>query len=69
MFLDGINAEIVGRVIRKNSRTAQFIVISLRKATIKFADHIIGVTQAGDGLSRVFIQSIPSAEVGASGGS
>ena len=69
MFLDGINAEIVGRVIRRNSRTAQFIVISLRKATIKFADHIIGVTQAGDGLSRVFVQSIPTAEVGASGGS
>ncbi len=69
MFLDGINAEIVGRVIKRNSQTAQFIVISLRKATIKFADHIIGVTQAGDGLSRVFIQSIPLAEVSTGGSS
>ncbi len=69
MFLDGINAEIVGRVIKRNSRTAQFIVISLRKATIKFADHIIGVTQAGDGLSRVFLQSLPAAEVSEGAGS
>ena len=69
MFLDGINAEIVGRVIKRNSTTAQFIVVSLRKATLKFADHIIGVTQAGDGLSRVFLQEIPREEVNASAGS
>ncbi len=59
MFLDGVNAEMVGRVIKRNSRTAQFIVISLRKATLKFADYIIGVTQQGDGLSRVFLQKVP----------
>ncbi len=69
MFLDGINAEIVGRVIKRNSATAQFIVVSLRKATLKFADHIIGVTQAGDGLSRVFLQDVPREEVNASAGS
>jgi len=59
MFLDGVNAEMVGRIIKRNSRTAQFIVISLRKATLKFADYVIGVTQQGDGLSRVFSQNIP----------
>jgi chromosome segregation protein len=59
MFLDGVNAEMVGRVIKRNSSTAQFIVISLRKATLKFADYVIGVTQQGDGLSRVFSQQIP----------
>ncbi len=63
MFLDGVNAEIVGRIIKRNSKSAQFIVISLRKATLKFADHIIGVTQQGDGLSRVFIQTLPREEV------
>ncbi len=59
MFLDGINAEMVGRIIKRNSKTAQFIVISLRKATLKFADYIIGVTQQGDGLSKVFLQKVP----------
>ena len=59
MFLDGINAEMVGRIIKRNSKTAQFIVISLRKATLKFADYVIGVTQQGDGLSKVFLQKVP----------
>ncbi len=65
MFLDGVNAEMVGRIIKRNSRTAQFIVISLRKATLKFADYIIGVTQQGDGLSRVFLQKVPEVSEGA----
>ncbi len=65
MFLDGVNAEMVGRIIKRNSRTAQFIVISLRKATLKFADYVIGVTQQGDGLSRVFSQNIPGVSEGA----
>ncbi|ADD09188.1 chromosome segregation protein SMC [Aciduliprofundum boonei T469] len=65
MFLDGMNAEMVGRIIKRNSRTAQFIVISLRKATLKFADYVIGVTQQGDGLSRVFSQNIPGVSEGA----
>ena len=59
MFLDGVNAEIVGRIIKRNSRSAQFIVISLRKATIKFADYVIGVTHKGDGISKVFMQTVP----------
>ncbi len=59
MFLDGVNSEILGRIIKRNSRSAQFIVVSLRKATIKFADYIIGVTNRGDGISRVYPQPIP----------
>ena len=59
MFLDGVNAEIVGRIIKRNSKSAQFIVISLRKATIKFADYVIGVTHKGDGISKVFMQTSP----------
>ncbi len=65
MFLDGVNAEMVGKIIKRNSATAQFIVISLRKATLKFADYVIGVTHRGDGLSRVFIQKVPGVEEGA----
>ncbi len=53
MSLDGMNAEYVGRLLRRNAERAQFIVISLRKVTLKFAHHLFGVTMRGDGCSRV----------------
>ena len=53
MSLDGINAENIGRMLRRNSTKAQFIVISLRKVTLKWAEHLFGVTQRGDGISHV----------------
>jgi chromosome segregation protein len=53
MSLDGMNAEYVGRLLRHNAERAQFIVISLRKVTLKFAHHLYGVTMRGDGCSRV----------------
>ena len=53
MSLDGLNAENVGRMLRHNAERAQFIVISLRKVTLKFASHLYGVTMHGDGCSRV----------------
>ncbi|MGI0053031.1 MAG: hypothetical protein ACREC5_02955, partial [Thermoplasmata archaeon] len=53
MSLDGINAENVGRLLRRNSERAQFVVISLRKVTLKFAHRLFGVTMHGDGCSRV----------------
>jgi chromosome segregation protein len=53
MSLDGMNAEYVGRLLRRNAEKAQFIVISLRKVTLKFAHHLFGVTMRGDGCSRV----------------
>ncbi len=59
MFLDGVNSEILGRIIKRNSNSAQFVVVSLRKSTIKFADYIIGVTNRGDGISRVYLQPVP----------
>ena len=42
--LDAVNAERVARMIKRNSNTAQFVQISLRKITLKEADHIIGVS-------------------------
>ena len=39
--------------MKGHSRKAQFIVVSLRKVTLKEADHIYGVTQAGNGLSQM----------------
>ena len=53
MSLDGMNAEYVGRLLRRNAERAQFVVISLRKVTLKFAHHLYGVTMRGDGCSRV----------------
>jgi len=53
MFLDAVNAEHVARMVRKNSRRAQFVVVSLRKVTLKEADCIYGVTMRADSLSDV----------------
>jgi len=53
MSLDALNAENIGRMLRRNSERAQFIVISLRKVTLKFARQLFGVTMRGDGCSRV----------------
>ncbi|MEM0144465.1 MAG: chromosome segregation protein SMC [Thermoplasmata archaeon] len=54
MFLDVWNAENIGRIMKENSKNAQFIVVSLRKAVLKYADHLIGVTITQDGISKVF---------------
>ncbi len=51
--LDAINAEKVATMIRTNSTSAQFVQVSLRKVTLKEADHIIGVTMQGSGVSDV----------------
>ncbi len=53
MFLDAVNAESVARMVKKNSSTAQFVMISLRKVTLGHADHIYGVTMMGKGVSEV----------------
>jgi len=54
MFLDAVNAENVGRMLKEKSRKSQFIVISLRKPTIKYAEAIIGVTQPKKaGISKI----------------
>ncbi len=54
MFLDVWNAENIARILKENSKNAQFIVVSLRKAVLKYADHMIGVTITQDGISKVF---------------
>ena len=53
MSLDAVKAENLGRMLRRNAERAQFIVISLRKVTLKFAHRLFGVTMHGDGCSRV----------------
>ncbi|MEM4503583.1 MAG: chromosome segregation protein SMC, partial [Archaeoglobaceae archaeon] len=53
MFLDGVNVERVAKMIKKRSKDAQFIVVSLRKPMIENADTVIGVTMGGDNSSIV----------------
>lgn len=55
MFLDGINAENVARAVKRNSTSAQFVQMSLRKVTLKWADHLIGVTMQQSGISDIIM--------------
>jgi len=52
MFLDSVNAEIIGRMVKETADSTQTIVISLRKATLKDADVVYGVA-AIDGVSHM----------------
>jgi len=54
--LDAVNAEKVARMIRRNCSTAQFVQISLRKVSLKEADHLIGVTMTPESLSEVIMR-------------
>ncbi len=48
MFLDGVNVGRVAKMIKKLSKDAQFIVVSLRKPMLEMADAVIGVTRGED---------------------
>lgn len=58
MFLDGANAERTGGLFMQNSKTSQILVVSLRKAMLKYADHVIGVTSFDDENSEVFEKTL-----------
>ncbi|MDG6219832.1 MAG: chromosome segregation protein SMC [Candidatus Thermoplasmatota archaeon] len=51
--LDALNAENLARLIRDDSKLAQFIMISLRKVTLKEADTLYGVMAQSSGFSEV----------------
>lgn len=53
MFLDGVNSDIIGRMVKRKSGQAQFILVSLRKVTLKQADVVYGVTMQREGLSEM----------------
>jgi chromosome segregation protein len=54
--LDAVNAEKVARMIRRNAASAQFLQISLRKVTLKEADHILGMTIGRKGVTEVIMK-------------
>ncbi len=51
--LDAVNSELLAKLVKDNARFAQFIVVSLRKITLKEANDIFGVTQSRPGLSEM----------------
>ena len=61
MFLDEKNAERVAKIISQRASNAQFIVVSLRRITLKHAHHIYGVTM-NNGIS-VMIGNVNLKEV------
>ena len=66
MFLDGVNAETVSRMIKRNADDSQFITVSLRKVVLKEANHIYGVTMQDTGISEM-IGNIDPESVGPQG--
>jgi chromosome segregation protein len=53
MMLDGANAERLARMVKRQSESAQSVVVSLRRPMIENADHAVGVSLRSDGFSRV----------------
>lgn len=53
MHLDGPNVERLATIITNQSKTAQFIVVSLRKPMLDNADRMIGVTQKDKGVTKI----------------
>jgi chromosome segregation protein len=66
--LDAVNAEIIAKMINQNSKFAQFVIISLRKISLKEAHHLYGVTiQNGESviLGKVDLKEVEKYEKGA----
>lgn len=66
MFLDGVNAETVSRMVKQKAVDSQFIMVSLRKIALKEANHVYGVTMRQTGVSEM-IGNIDPANVGPKG--
>jgi chromosome segregation protein len=61
MFLDGVNAETVSRMVKSNAQDSQFIMVTLRKVALKEANHVYGVTMRDTGISEMIGNLDPSA--------
>lgn len=63
MFLDGSNAEKIGKMFAENSNYAQILMVSLKKAMLKYADQLMGVTTMDGKNSEVFTKDLEEMEV------
>jgi chromosome segregation protein len=66
MFLDGVNAETVSRMVKNKAQDSQFIMVTLRKIALKEANHVYGVTMRETGISDM-IGNIDPSTVGPKG--
>ncbi len=57
MFLDGANAERVGKLFKANSGTSQIFSVSLRKSMLKYADNVVAVVNVDGENSNVYEKS------------
>lgn len=57
MFLDGANAERVGKLFKANSGTSQIFSVSLRKSMLKYADNVVAVVNIDGENSNVYEKS------------
>jgi chromosome segregation protein len=53
MFLDGKNAETVARMLKMNSKNAQFIAVTLKKDVLQQANHVYGTVMQDFGVSNM----------------
>lgn len=60
MFLDEANVERLAKMIKKQAKQAQFIVVSHKNPMLKSAERIIGVTQARGAYTQVVGLKVPS---------
>lgn len=56
--LDKVNSKKIGKLLRKQSENAQFIVITHNDETVRSADHVYGVSME-DGISKVLAIKLP----------
>ncbi|MEM0156388.1 MAG: chromosome segregation protein SMC [Thermoplasmataceae archaeon] len=58
MYLDGGNVERIGQMFRSNSKISQILMVSLKKAMLKYADNIVGVTSFDQINTEVYEKTI-----------
>jgi len=49
--LDAVNAQNIAKMVKKNSNSAQFVMISLRRISLREAAHVYGVTIHKNGVT------------------
>ncbi len=54
MFLDGANAERIGKMFSENAKYSQVLMVSLKKAMLKYANNLIGVTTLDEENSEIY---------------
>lgn len=60
MFLDGANAERIGKMFSENAKYSQVLMVSLKKAMLKYADNLIGVTTLDEENTEIYSKDFDS---------